>query len=81
MKTINTEFTIRATLGDLIDRLDARALITVYEGDNNPVFNGHVYELLNSNNTDFHYLAKYGKRKVIGLNITIGYVNILIEEA
>lgn len=81
MKTNNTEFTIRATLGDLVDRLDARALITVYEGENNPVFNGRVYELLNSDNTDFHYLAKYGKRKVIGLNLTPGYVNILIEEA
>ena len=76
MKTINTEFAIRATLADLIYKLDARALITVYVGENNPVFNGRVYELWNSDNT-----AKYGNRKVIGLNITVGYVNILIEEA
>lgn len=68
---------IIATLDGLVDKLDARARVMVYEGANNPIFNGCVYELLNDNN---EFMSANGSRKVEGLTITCGYVNILLEE-
>lgn len=69
---------ILANLEDLVDRLDARARVMIFEGTNNPIFNGMVYELLNDDNAT---MKANGRRAVKGLTITCGYVNILIEEA
>ena len=72
---------IKATLGDLLDILDARTIVYIYlkRSDNTQEIlrpSAKVYEILNSAIYD-----KYRNYDVIGINKNIHSTSILIEEA
>lgn len=72
---------IKATLGDLLDILDARTIVYIYlkRSDNTQEIlrpSAKVYEILNSVIYD-----KYRNYDVIGINKNIHSTSILIEEA
>lgn len=66
-------------LKDLLNILDARAIVSIYAGINpndNIKNTFKVYELL----ADKEFIEAYGKREVKGLVSFINVTNILIEE-
>lgn len=72
---------IKATLGDLLDILDARTIVYIYLKRRDKTHeilrpSAKVYEILNSVIYD-----KYRNYDVIGINKSIHSTSILIEEA
>ena len=68
---------IKATLGDLLEILDARTIVYIYTSESNNIkYSTPVYELL----ADYSFIKKYYKYEVIGLNKTLNSTSILIEE-
>lgn len=72
--------TIKATLGDLLEILDARAYINVFvenaDEDQTSVAYCRVYEFI----TDDGLMDDYKDLEVIGLNCGLPSTNILIKE-
>ena len=68
---------IKATLGDLLEILDARAIVYIFT-DNDYCIRATtpIYEIL----SDKAFLKRYSKYEVIGINKTLGATSILIEE-
>lgn len=77
MKTFNA--IIKATLGDLLEILDARTIVSIFidKGDYESFIYSStpVYELLSSSS-----IKDYLKYEVIGINKTLGRTSILIKE-
>lgn len=67
-----------ATLGDLVDRLDARAWVRVLSVKNDILFVGKVCELITTETPRF--MVEYSLRKVTALTVTDNYVNVILEE-
>lgn len=73
--------TILSTLEDLLNVMDARANIDIFESKEN-----NEQDLLRSTKLynilpDDLFMTVYGDYKVVGLSITLGVASILIEEA
>lgn len=71
--------TIRTTLENLLNVMDARANVSIFVGSeesNTSVKYLKVYNFL----SESELMSKYGSRKVIGLSVTCGVTSILIEE-
>ena len=66
---------IRMNLDSLLSILEARANITIYEGEE-VIFSGNVYELLTTN----PFKAYYVNYRVIGIASALNVTNILVEE-
>ena len=71
--------TIRTTLENLLNVMDARANVSIFVGSeesNTSVKYLKVYNFL----SESELMSKYGSCKVIGLSVTCGVTSILIEE-
>lgn len=77
---MTNETFILTRLNDLFDVMDPRANVEIFRQikDGNELLRANkLYNLL----ADAEFIGKYRSYKVIGLNITLGVVKILIEEA
>ena len=73
--------TILTTLEELLNVMDARANVNIFESKENNkqdlLRSTKLYNLL----PDDLFITVYGDYKVVGLSIALGVVSILIEEA
>lgn len=66
---------IKMNLDTLLSILEARAFISIYEGEE-VIFSGNVYELLTNN----PFKAYYVNYRVIGIVSALSITNIMVEE-
>lgn len=77
---MNNNAIVNTNLGDLLDLLDARAIVNIFagnKGDKCVKCNRRVYEVLG----DEEFLKAYANRQVTGLLTLLNSISIMVEEA
>ena len=75
--------TIKTSLGNLLEVLDAKANIDIFEAKDFDTFVNPVYELFRSDKVykilaDTEFIAKYEYYRVTGVSIALGKVSVSI---